>query len=98
LRIIVCEVAFLESSFTHWDWVFLGHPCFPVQGIFMLVIMLMQAEEGGFILHYVHKLPLSDTVVLKKILFHIRKCKNYFSYYGPNINHPLPSPFHDYEN
>jgi hypothetical protein len=35
----------LKSSFMHCEQVFLGHPCFPRQGIFILVIVLMQAEE-----------------------------------------------------
>jgi hypothetical protein len=34
-----------KSSFKHCDQVFLGRPRFPEQGIFMLVIVLMQAEE-----------------------------------------------------
>jgi hypothetical protein len=35
----------LKSSFMHCDQVFLGCLHFPEQGIFMLVIVLMQAEE-----------------------------------------------------
>jgi hypothetical protein len=35
----------LESSFLRCDQVFLGRPRFPGQGIFILVIVLMQAEE-----------------------------------------------------
>jgi hypothetical protein len=38
----------LKSSFMHFDKVSLGRPCFPEQGIFMLVIVLMQAEEHQF--------------------------------------------------
>jgi hypothetical protein len=35
----------LKSSFMHRDQVFLGCPRFPGQGIFILVIILTQAEE-----------------------------------------------------
>jgi hypothetical protein len=35
----------LKSSFMHCEQEFLGHPCFPGQMIFILVIGLMNAEE-----------------------------------------------------
>jgi hypothetical protein len=46
----------LKSSFMHYNQVFLGRPRFPGQGIFILVIVLMQAEECITCLYHVSHL------------------------------------------